>query len=783
VSGSTARALHAVDAGEHAAGPRAWVEVLGEALRAEFAADVYFPVHGEPILFGRVCAVAGCPRRGNSRPERSGEGYLCMTHGEDWIRDGRRPLQEWLDGGVALRTASKRRLKPCAVVGCERSRGCAWWCACHRKRWIDAGRPPEEDFAATAASAPVGAHVCDVAGCAFPAIRVSRLCDAHGHTYKRLRDKDPGLDVDGFLAAVIAAELRLVPHYDFSALTEPLRCELRYAIQQRLDENRHALDYRRVLGAAAFAQGLGVASLLDHDHEWWAARLQQPGPSARGARLGICEVGFLRYARVCLGRLRDRAYDVDPFAGDVWLIEQLGFGEFAYQPSKTICFAGIEPRWLRELIKRWARWRLRAGTYTPGTVSSLASEFKTFSDFVAASDHRLDGPSCLTREVLEGYREHVGTLGHSRKHQHGLISAIKVLLDEVRANGWEPALPATAAYYKGEVPCTTKSLPRAIDEHVMRQIEAPENIARLPHQTSRTAVGLLIRTGLRVIDATRLPFDPVLLDAAGAPVLLYYNHKLKRDAAMPIDDVLLGLIRSQQDALKARHPHGSPWLLPSSRVNAAGREPLPVGTLRYQMTKWLAGGQVRDVHGRHVHVTTHQFRHTLATRMINNEVPLTVIGRLLDHSSSAMTEVYARLSDQTLKREWEKYNTRVNVRGEVIAIEPAGPVSEAAWTKERLGRAKQTLPNGYCGLPLQQSCPHPNACLTCDHFLTSEQFLPVHRDQLTETDRLIAEATAQGSQRKLEMNQTVRMNLVRIIEGLESLNDDSLAGEDAADVA
>ena len=33
---------------------------------------------------------------------------------------------------------------------------------------------------------------------------------------------------------------------------------------------------------------------------------------------------------------------------------------------------------------------------------------------------------------------------------------------------------------------------------------------------------------------------------------------------------------------------------------------------------------------------------------------------------------------------------------------------------ENLARAKQTLPNGYCGLPLQQTCPHPNACLTCD---------------------------------------------------------------------
>ena len=147
-----------------------------------------------------------------------------------------------------------------------------------------------------------------------------------------------------------------------------------------------------------------------------------------------------------------------------------------------------------------------------------------------------------------------------------------------------------------------------------------------------------------------------------------------------------------------------------------------------------------------------------------------------------MTEVYARLNDQTLKREWEKYNKRVNIRGEQIAIDPAGPVSEAAWTKERLARAKQTLPNGYCGLPLQQSCPHPNACLTCDHFLTTEQFLPVHRDQLTETDRLIAEATAHGSQRKLEMNQSVKLNLVRIIEGLESL-DAGAAGEETPDAA
>jgi integrase len=39
------------------------------------------------------------------------------------------------------------------------------------------------------------------------------------------------------------------------------------------------------------------------------------------------------------------------------------------------------------------------------------------------------------------------------------------------------------------------------------------------------------------------------------------------------------------------------------------------------MRRWLAEGEVRDARGQHVNVTAHQFRHTLATRMINNEVP------------------------------------------------------------------------------------------------------------------------------------------------------------------
>lgn len=158
--------------------------------------------------------------------------------------------------------------------------------------------------------------------------------------------------------------------------------------------------------------------------------------------------------------------------------------------------------------------------------------------------------------------------------------------------------------------------------------------------------------------------------------------------------------------------------------------------------------------------------------MINNEVPLDIVQRMLDHGSPEMTARYATIKDRTLRREWQRFQQRVDIRGELIPLPDTGTMSDAAWALENLARAKQTLPNGYCGLPLQQTCPHPNACLTCDSFLTTAEFLPQHRDQLTRTEQLIAAAETAGRQRILDMNEPVRLNLIRIIDGLETLEDD-----------
>ena len=55
-------------------------------------------------------------------------------------------------------------------------------------------------------------------------------------------------------------------------------------------------------------------------------------------------------------------------------------------------------------------------------------------------------------------------------------------------------------------------------------------------------------------------------------------------------------------------------------------------------------------------------------------------------------------------------------------------------------RAKVTLPNGYCGAPVQTDCEFANPCQDCRFFITTRDYLDQHRRQRAETHRLTAAA-------------------------------------------
>ncbi len=153
-------------------------------------------------------------------------------------------------------------------------------------------------------------------------------------------------------------------------------------------------------------------------------------------------------------------------------------------------------------------------------------------------------------------------------------------------------------------------------------------------------------------------------------------------------------------------------------------------------------------------------------------VPQHVIQRLLGHASPQMTARYATLHDTTVRQAFDEYcRQRVNLAGDRIAYDPAAPTADAEWTKHNMARVQASLPNGYCGRPPQQDCPHPNACLTCPDFQTTPAFLDIHRRQRDETRILIATAEADGRLRLAVNHRQVHDNLNHLIDTLEAIGD------------
>ena len=129
-----------------------------------------------------------------------------------------------------------------------------------------------------------------------------------------------------------------------------------------------------------------------------------------------------------------------------------------------------------------------------------------------------------------------------------------------------------------------------------------------------------------------------------------------------------------------------------------------------------------------------------------------------------------RVHDTTIRAAFDDYQRqRVNIAGEAISYDPDAPTAAAEWVKHNLSRIRDSLPNGYCGRPPQQDCPHPNACLTCPDFQTTPEFLDTHRLQATTNLRLLTRAEANGQTRLAANLRQVQDNLERIIPALEAI--------------
>lgn len=462
----------------------------------------------------------------------------------------------------------------------------------------------------------------------------------------------------------------------------------------------------------------------------------------------------------------------DEYGYDTWDANRMGIP--ARRGRGIARFGVISQDWLRESVKSWSRFRLATGSAF-STVDTGAQAFRRFSVFLAEAHPRLTGVHELSRTVIEDYLSWLAGSGLSTNTRSNSATFLKGFLDWGHRHSTLAGLRPDAVMYEEDVARPPDALPLFIPEFVMTQLESEASLARLPSPpTVRNLVVVLMETGMRGGDASELPFNPIIEDSVGWPCLRFANTKGRTEQLIPLSEKAAAAIRNQQEYVRCRWPTGAPWLFPGIAENPDGSKPFAHGSLSGQLGRWQRKIDVRDETGQPVRVHAHQFRHTVGTRLINAGVPQHVIQKLLGQASPRMTARYAQLFDRTVRQSFEAYCAqRVNIGGEHLAYEPDGLTADAEWVKHNLSRVRDSLPNGYCGRPPQQDCPHPNACLTCPDFQTTPEFLDIHRRQAKANRALIARADAGGQFRLADNFRRVQDSLERIIPALEALTDES----------
>ncbi len=427
---------------------------LMAAVRPEFRRDVLRFDAADPVFGGSACGVPGCARLARGRG-------LCLGHHSRWRQHGSPDLERF------TATASPRFARE--VLACCQAPGCRYGvvghglCGRHLSGWRRAGRPELAGWLAVVPPVPGPKPACPVPGCGLWAQPAWPFCRSHGRAW--IYHGRP--DTAGFLAR-FSDRGGGIPAYesiDLRGLPPHLKLEVQYALQCRRDEEAIKTPPDPVRGVVRFLQDAGLASFLDWPEETWRRRF--PAANARTkvhAALAI-------YARRAVESLAyGHGWQVE-YPRDDWRLRSLGISG----PRATISFGQISQPWLRELAKRWTRWRLSAGL-GPQQAGYGVLAIARLSEFLAEA-----GAASLAdidRPLIEHYLATVrGELAGTTSHARG-IGQVSAFLDAIRRHGWDATLPATAAFYPEDFPRQGYRLPRALAEHVMAQLEDPVNLDR-----------------------------------------------------------------------------------------------------------------------------------------------------------------------------------------------------------------------------------------------------------------------------------------------------------------
>lgn len=163
----------------------------------------------------------------------------------------------------------------------------------------------------------------------------------------------------------------------------------------------------------------------------------------------------------------------------------------------------------------------------------------------------------------------------------------------------------------------------------------------------RALFEIMYACGLRVSEATNLK----LCDIDFQGQIIRILGKGKKERIVPFYDV------AKEMLLKYIHEIRPKWLKDKKHdfvfVNQRGDQLTSRG-IQFRMQEACKNCDL------HIHIHPHMFRHSFATHLLDNGADLRVVQELLGHSSLSTTQIYTHVTQERLKKVYEKAHPRSN---------------------------------------------------------------------------------------------------------------------------
>jgi site-specific recombinase XerD len=300
------------------------------------------------------------------------------------------------------------------------------------------------------------------------------------------------------------------------------------------------------------------------------------------------------------------------------------------------------PQWVQEALEayiswRWPTWQAqtayRLGTNMISTIRRIWKWIMVHRDVKGWEDFR--------KSDLEAWLQARCQESVSQVTIQNNIALMRMLLRflEMRDYPIDPGLFRVEPPKKENI-----SLPRYLPEPDYRRLEA--KVLEMTKANTYTACFdrawflTLAHTGVRLSEMLALGVDDLDLTAERAIV---HGGKPGHDRVVFLTPALIEAINCYLDK--------RPELLDEDRVFVLrGRSPTP-RTIQRRLKKYGRNAGVV--------VSPHKLRHTLATRLLNQGMPIHSLRKLLGHQHLNTTQIYARIYDQTLYRQFREATARL----------------------------------------------------------------------------------------------------------------------------